>query len=68
MTNQEERHQEANKEKVIHHFKQLLEEILPEPVQRIETKEPARVKESIHQAKEIQSRKKQLRQKPTLEE
>ncbi|MFA6256584.1 MAG: peptide chain release factor-like protein, partial [Candidatus Absconditabacterales bacterium] len=40
MTCQEERYQRANKEKVIHHFRQLLTEALTEPRKRIPTKLP----------------------------
>lgn len=68
MTCQEERFQEANKEKVIHHFRELLNDILPEPKKRFATKAPARVKETIHVEKKIQSQKKQLRQKQIPEE
>lgn len=68
MTNQEERYQEANKEKVIHHFRQLLETILPEPKKRVQTKAPARVKETIHEEKKIQAKKKSLRKKPDFED
>lgn len=68
MTCQEERLQEANKEKVIHHFRQLLQDILPEPKKRIASKEPARVKETVYQEKRMQSQKKKLRQKPQSDE
>ena len=68
MTCQEERLQEANKEKVIHHFKELLQDIFPEPKERVVTKEPARVKETIHQEKKMQSQKKKLRQPPNINE
>lgn len=66
MTCQEERLQEANKEKVIHHFRELLTQALIIPKKRVQTKEPARVKEQVHEAKKIQSQKKQLRQKPDI--
>jgi ribosome-associated protein len=46
MTCQEERLQIANKEKVIHHFRQLLEEALPEPKERIPTKIPKAEREA----------------------
>ncbi|MEI8091246.1 MAG: hypothetical protein WCG98_03175 [bacterium] len=45
MTDQEERLQEANKEKVIHHFIQLLQQILPDPIKRVATKIPVHEKE-----------------------
>lgn len=67
MTCQEERLQEANKQKVIHHFRELLTQALIVPKKRIKTKEPARVKEEIHKIKKIQSQKKQLRQRPDID-
>jgi ribosome-associated protein len=68
MTCQEERLQEANKEKVIHHFRQLLEQILPEPKKRVATKIPKRVKEERINEKKVQGQKKSLRQKPRMED
>ena len=68
MTCQEERLQVANKEKVIHHFRQLLEEIIPEPANRISTNIPESEREARILDKKYQSKTKQLRQKPSLEE
>jgi ribosome-associated protein len=68
MTCQEERFQEANKEKVIHHFRQLLEEILPEPKKRVATKIPKQSKEARLSEKKREGQKKTLRQKPRIEE
>jgi len=46
MTCQEERLQIANKEKVIHHFRQLLNEAMKEPKERISTSIPASEREA----------------------
>lgn len=46
MTCQEERFQHANKEKVIHHFKQLLTEAMIESKERIPTKIPNNEREA----------------------
>jgi len=51
MTCQEERYQEANKEKVIHHFKQLYNQALIQPKRRISTKIPNFVREERIQEK-----------------
>ncbi len=67
MTCQEERRQEANKEKVIQHFVILLKSALQEPKKRIKTHEPARVKEWILKEKKLQSQKKLLRKKTEQE-
>ncbi len=67
MTCQEERLQIANKEKVIHHFRQLLWESLKEPKKRIPTKLPKSQREARIIDKKIAGRIKQLRQKPTIE-
>ncbi len=67
MTCQEERLQVANKEKVIHHFKQLLIQILPEPKKRIPTKIPKKQRETRIIEKKLVSKIKQFRQKPKLE-
>ncbi len=67
MTCQEERLQIANKEKVIHHFRQLLAEAMTEPKQRISTKIPKSEREARITEKKFSSKNKQLRQKPTLE-
>lgn len=61
LTDQEERFQRANKEKVIHHFRQLLQQAMPQPKQRIATSIPAYMKEERRDDKIIQSRKKQNR-------
>lgn len=68
MTCQEERLQVANKQKVIHHFRQLLEEIMPEPANRIPTNIPESEREARIMDKKYTSQTKQLRQKPSLEE
>ena len=67
MTCQEERLQIANKEKVIHHFRQLLTQILPEPKKRIPTKIPKKEREARILDKKFISKTKQLRQKPPLD-
>ena len=61
MTDQEERLQIANKEKVTHHFRELMNHILPEPKQRLWTKAPARVEQQRQQAKQYRSVLKQWR-------
>lgn len=63
MTDQEERFQNANKEKVIHHFRQLLEQALSEPKLRIKTKIPPYMKEERENDKKIQAEKKKNRWK-----
>lgn len=68
MTCQEERLQIANKEKVIHHFRQLLTEALIPPKERIPTKIPKNEREVRIIEKKITSKTKQLRQKPKFEE
>jgi len=67
MTCQEERYQHANKEKVIHHFKQLLEEALIEPKERISTNIPEKEREARILDKKFTSKTKQLRQKPPVD-
>ena len=67
MTYQEERLQIANKEKVIHHFRQLLEQILPEQKKRVATKIPKKQREARISDKKITSKTKQLRQKLPLD-
>ena len=67
MTCQEERLQIANKEKVIHHFRQLLEQILPEQKKRVATKIPKKQREARISDKKITSKTKQLRQKLPLD-
>ena len=67
MTCQEERLQIANKEKVIHHFRQLLEQILPEQKKGVATKIPKKQREARISDKKITSKTKQLRQKLPLD-
>jgi ribosome-associated protein len=61
MTDQEERLQVANKEKVIHHFRELMNHVLPEPKQRHGTKAPARVENQRQEAKKYRSALKKWR-------
>lgn len=68
MTCQEERYQNANKQKVIEYFKQVLNEILPEPKERIPTKIPKREREARIVDKKYRSQKKQTRQTLNREE
>jgi len=68
MTCKEERYQNANKEKVIHHFKQLLNEALTEPRERISTQIPKAEREARIMDKKFTSKKKQSRQKIKREE
>jgi len=68
MTCQEERYQRANKEKVIHHFRQLLEASIPEPKNRIPTKIPKAEREARILDKKYTGQKKQLRQQPKQED
>jgi len=64
MTCKEERYQNANKEKVIHHFKQLLIEACIEPKERISTNVPKEEREARIMDKKFTSTTKQLRQTP----
>ena len=64
MTCQEERFQHANKEKVIHHFKQLLHEAMIELKERIPTNIPTSEREARIVDKKFTSKNKQLRQQP----
>ncbi|MEI6673220.1 MAG: peptide chain release factor-like protein [bacterium] len=68
MTCQEERYQHANKEKVVHHFKQLLTEALTEDKERISTTIPESEREARILDKKFTSNNKKLRQKPNHEE
>ncbi len=68
MTCQEERFQNANKEKVVHHFRQLLTEALLEPKERVATNIPKKEREARLLDKKYQSQKKQDRQQPRIEE
>jgi len=64
MTCKEERYQKANKEKVIHHFRQLLTEVQTEQRERIATNMPQSEREARILDKKYTSKTKQLRQKP----
>jgi len=66
LIDQEERFQGANKEKVIHHFKQLLEQAIPEPKKRFATSIPNYMKEERSEDKQIQSKKKENRRTDAL--
>lgn len=66
MTDQEERQQSANKEKVIHHFRELMNHILPEPKQRVWTKAPDRVEQQRQEAKKYRSALKQWRSRKII--
>jgi len=68
MTCQEERYQHANKEKVIHHFTQLLREAYLQPQERISTDIPQAEREARIMDKKFTSKTKQLRQNPKEEE
>lgn len=66
MTCQEERYQYANKEKVIHHFRQLLNDALLEPKERIETHVPQEQREKRITDKKKTGQTKQLRKRPDI--
>lgn len=68
MTCQEERLQIANKEKVIHHFRQLLTQVLTKEKERIPTQLPKSQREARIVEKKITGKIKQSRQKPTRED
>lgn len=61
MTCQEERYQHANKKKVVHHFKQLFQEVLHENPERVATKVPKHILEKRKEVKKKHSQKKKLR-------
>lgn len=63
MTCREERYQNANKEKVIHHFKELLTQAFIEPKERISTQMPESEREARILDKKYTSKTKQTRQK-----
>ena len=63
MTCKEERYQNANKEKVIHHFRQLLNEALTEPKERISTQMPESEREARILDKKFTSKIKDSRKK-----
>jgi len=67
MTCQEERYQHANKKKVIHHFTQLLQEVLTPPIPRIPTRLPKQIKQNRITEKRFESEKKRNRGNKTLE-
>jgi len=66
MTDQEERLQVANKEKVIHHFRELLNHILPEPKERKGSQVPAWVIAQRKEAKQYRSEIKKSRTLPKI--
>ena len=66
MTDQEERLQVANKEKVIHHFRELLNHIMPEPKARVGTQVPAWVEAQRKEAKKYRSEIKKSRALPKI--
>ncbi len=68
MTCQEERYQHANKQKVIHHFRQLLTESMKEPKKRIATKLPKKKKVQRSEDKKHHSKKKSNRKNIGLDE
>ncbi len=68
MTCKEERYQNANKEKVIHHFRQLLNEALTEPKERISTQMPESEREARILDKKFTSKIKDSRKKIRWEE
>jgi len=68
MTCQEERHQHANKNKVIKHFAELLMEAFKEPKERVPTNIPKKEREARILDKKFTGQKKQNRQKPNSEE
>lgn len=68
ITSQEERSLGQNKDNVIHKFKNLLMEILTEPIERIETKPSQSSKQKRLQIKKVHGQKKQSRnRKPDQE-
>ena len=68
MTCQEERLQEANKKKVINHFRQLLMEALATPVERVPMNIPEKELEARIMDKKYVSKNKKLRKKPSLDD
>jgi ribosome-associated protein len=68
MTCQEERYQHANKEKVIHHFTQLIREACVEPNERISTNIPREEREARIMDKKFTSKIKESRKKIKGEE
>ena len=60
---QEERYQNANKQKVIHHFRQLLQQAFIQPRKRIKTTIPSNIIQQRLDEKKIISKKKQGRWK-----
>lgn len=68
MTCQEERYQNANKQKVISRFEKILRTILPEPRKRVPTTVPYSEKQKTLQQKIAHSQKKQQRSKKSLQQ
>jgi ribosome-associated protein len=68
MSCQEERFQWANKEIVTHRFRQLLNEAMIQPKERIKTKVPKQQKEQRIDAKKLHWSKKSQRQNLKFEE
>lgn len=68
MTCKEERYQNANKEKVIHHFRQVLNEAMTQPKERISTQIPQAEREARIMDKKFTSKTKDSRKKPKIEE
>ena len=68
MTCKEERYQNANKEKVIHHFRQLLNEALIQPKERIATNIPKSEREARIMDKKFTSKIKDSRKRIQGEE
>ena len=68
VTCQDERSQYQNKRKCFIHLRQKLEELNYQPPTRIPTKKPRSAKEKILETKKKQSIKKQLRQKPKMDD
>jgi ribosome-associated protein len=68
MTCKEERYQNANKEKVIHHFKQVVNEAMTQPKERISTQIPQAEREARIMDKKFTSKTKDSRKKPKIEE
>jgi len=68
MTCQEERYQNANRQKVIHHFCQLLQQAFIQPKKRIRTLIPSNMIQQRLDEKKIISNKKQNRSKKITED
>ena len=68
ITCQDERSQYQNKRKCLIHIREKLEVLNYRPPKRIPTKKPRAAKEKILNTKKKQSLKKQLRQKPEIDD